>query len=173
MGFRPWQKMLVFWAVFMLMYGVYRFLPVFPLSLICAINESNYQHYKAGFFAWIIASLIEYVVMRRRLVGREQFAYSRLAAATFLPWFIFVVWYTVPALYGRWSQVAFEILYANIVTLIVGLFVAVFEQAFAQACLTRGLKAVIVILALLALLEYQIFTVRLPWADVFVEPNWR
>lgn len=173
MGLRPWQKMLLFWAVFMVMYGVYRLLPVFPLSLICAINESNYQHYKAGFFAWIIASLIEYLIARRRLADRGQFAYSRLAAATFLPWFIFVVWYIAPALYGRWTQVAFEILYANVVTLIVGLCAALFERALAQARLSRGLKAVIIALALLSLIEYQIFTVRLPWADVFLEPNWR
>lgn len=168
-----YRKGLVFYAVFIVMYGVYRFWPVLPLNLICGVNESNFQHYKAGFFAYLIASLIEYAFRRRAIQDRARFGFSRLAAATFLPWFIFVLWYIAPAVYGRWPHVALEILYANVVTIIAGLFVAVLERELEQITFSRQFRAVLLTLFIVSLGLYLIFTFKLPWADVFVEPQWR
>jgi len=173
MGWGNYRKGIVFYAVFMVMYLVYRFVPIFPLNLICGITESNFQHYKAGFFAYLIASLIEFGFKRRTIRNRESFCFSRLTATTFLPWFIFILWYIAPAVYGKWPQVTLEIIYANVIIIITGMFVATFERGLEQIAYARQLKAVILILFLVSIGLYLIFTFRLPWADVFVEPSWR
>ena len=173
MSWGVYRKTLAFYLVFMAMYGLYRTWPVFPLSLICGTTESVFQHFKAGFFAYLIASLIEFGFERRNIQNRESFLFSRLTATTFLPWFIFILWYIAPALYGKWPHVALEIIYANVVTIITGVFVATLERGLEQIAYTRQLEAVILILFLASIGLYLIFTWKLPWADVFVEPNWR
>lgn len=35
-------KALAFWGVFLALYGLYKFIPVYPLSLICGVCESNF-----------------------------------------------------------------------------------------------------------------------------------
>lgn len=173
MGWRAWLKGAVFWLVFLAGYGAYRFFPLFPLSLVCGTTESNFQHYKAGFFAWLFASAMEYAFARPPAAGRARFVYSRMTAAIFLPWFIFLLWYIAPAVYGPWPHVALEITWANLVTAAVGLCTAVFERGLAQITFGRGLRTVLLVLFVVSIGLYVIFTFRLPWADVFVEPQWR
>jgi len=166
-------KALAFWVVFLALYGIYRFFPVFPFCLICGITESNFQHYKAGFFSYLIVNLVEYAWNRKWITDRESFLYSRMAATVFLPWIIFLLWYIAPALVGRWPNNTYEIVYANLITLLVGVFTVILESGLAVIPYTRLLKLVLVTLFLVSILLYVVFTFRLPWADVFLEPDWR
>lgn len=175
---RPYQvnvlwKALAFWGVFLALYFLYRFFPVFPFSLICGITESNFQHYKAGFFSYLIVSLVEYAWYRKRITDRESFLYSRMAATVFLPWIIFLLWYIAPALIGRWPNNTYEIVYANLVTFLVGIFTVILESSLEKIPYPRSLKLVLVVLFLVSVLLYVVFTFCLPWADVFIEPDWR
>jgi hypothetical protein len=71
-------------------------------------------------------------------------------------------------------SIPLEILYANIITLTVGCCGAIFEQGISRITFSRELKTVILLLTIASLLLYMIFTfVKLPWADVFIEPDWR
>lgn len=47
------------------------------------------------------------------------------------------------------------------------------ERGLEDIRYTMPLKAVIVVLFVASILLYIVFTFRLPWADVFVEPDWR
>jgi len=61
-----------------------------------------------------------------------------------------------------------------IITLIVGFFGAIFEQGLSRISYPRELRTIILILTFASLLLYMVFTfVKLPWADVFIEPDWR
>lgn len=166
-------KPLAFYGVFMTMYAANKFFPVFPLSLICGITESNFQHYKAGFFAYLIVNLVEYGWNRRRIADRERFLFSRLEATIFLPWIIFLLWYIAPALIGRWPNNNYEIVYANLITIIVGVFTVILEAGKESIPYNKSMKSALVTLFLASILLYIVFTFRLPWADVFVEPDWR
>jgi hypothetical protein len=64
--------------------------------------NNRLQTAKAAVFANLFASLIEFDFRRHDIQNRESFWFSRLAATTFLPWFMFIPWYVVPAIYGRW-----------------------------------------------------------------------
>jgi hypothetical protein len=172
-GFKPLIKMVLFWAIFMLLYFAYRFFPVFPLSLICSVTESNFQHYKSTFFAFLILNGIEYFIYRRQIVDWKGYSLSRLAATTFAPWVVFLLWYVSPAVHGRLPTIPVEIVYANLITLMVGYFVAILEEGLVQINYSKNLTFVVLILFVVSILLYVSFTFRLPWADVFVEPDWR
>jgi type IV secretory pathway TrbL component len=114
---------------------------------------------------------VEFGLCRRRVRDRDSYLFSRLSAVAILPWFIFVLWYIAPAFYGEWPSLAQEVIYANVITALVGLCVAVFEQGLEQIAYSKPLKAVVLTLFLVSLCLYLIFTFKLPWADVFVEPK--
>jgi hypothetical protein len=174
--FQPnlYKKTLAYWAVFMVLYFAYKFVPNAFLAVFCGIAESNFQHFKATFFSWVILSVIEYVIYRRKIGDLETYFYSRMGTATLLPWFMFVLWYLAPAFYGQMPNIPLEIIYANIITVIVGVFGVIFERGLAQIRYFKELKIVLWTLFLASIALYMIFTfVKLPWADVFVEPDWR
>lgn len=164
----------LYWLTFLLLYFLYKFIPLTPFKIICGICESNFQHYKVSFFSWIIVSLGEYLWMSRKIQDRRVFLYSRLATATILPWFVFILWYLGVALFGRLPSIPLEIAYANVITIIVGIFANIFEQGISRITYPRELKTIILILFLASLVVYIVFTFgELPWADVFIEPNWK
>ena len=167
-------KGLIFYGIFMSLYFAYKYIPWPPLKIICGITESNFQHYKAVYFSWIILSFCEYAYVRKKLNGIASFVYSRMATATILPWFVFLLWYIGPAIYGKMPKITLEILYANIITIITGIFGSIFEQGLFKIDYSRELKVIILILFAVSLMHYMVFTfIGLPWADVFVEPDYR
>lgn len=168
-------KVLLVYAIFMALYVVYRFFPSFPLSVIAAVNESNFQHYKATFFSFVLAGGIEYLTLRKRTAFSNQtFWYPRLLAAVFSPWLVFLFWYIAPAvLGGPFPQTWQEIVYANVVTLITFGAVVHFEKSFGQISFSKPLAGLTVALALTSVFLFMTFTFsHLPWADVFIEPEW-
>ena len=173
-GFKPAQKLAILYVVFMILYGAYRAFPVFPLSIISGITESNFQHYKAAFFTFIIVDLIEFLVFRKRIGSRSAFWYGRLLTAVFTPWAIFLLWYVAPAVYGKFPNVALEIIYANLMTILALVSMLIVENSFLRMPFDREMKIVVWALLLISILLYMIFTFsHLPWADVFTEPQWK
>jgi hypothetical protein len=171
--FRPWVKGLLFWITFLLLYILRKLAPVIPITLFAGINESNFQHYKGTFFAYLIISLIEYLVYRKNITNKSSFWYARLVTALFAPWMVFLVWYLAPALYGPMPNMGLEILYGNLATLAVGMLAVVFERGFEQINYGKLLRTVIWILVVVSILIFTILTYNLPWADVFTEPDWK
>lgn len=171
---RWYIKAWFYWAIFLLLYFLYKFFPSAPLKIICGICESNFQHYKASFFAWIILSLGEFLWVHRRIQDRRVFLYSRLATATMLPWFVFILWYLGVAIFGRLPSIPLEIAYANMITIIAGVFATIFEKGISRISYNWELKTIILVLFFSSLVLYMVFTFgELPWADVFVEPAWK
>ncbi len=167
-------KALGFWAVFMVLYFAYKYFPNRIFAIFCGTRESNFQHYKAAFYSWIFLNIIEYAAQHKQIADSEIYLYSRMGAATLLPWIIFILWYIVPAFYGKLPSVPLEVVYANVITIAAGVFGAILERGLMQIQYFTELKAVFWILFLLSISQYAIFTfVKLPWADVFVEPDWK
>lgn len=129
-------------------------------------------HYKATFFAYLIISLVEYWIFRKKVTERAPYWYARLTAAIFAPWLVFLTWYAMAALVGR-LPIGLEILYGNLATLLVGILATVFERGFEQISYGKPLRSVIWTLFVLSILVYILLTFRLPWADVFTEPDWQ
>ena len=169
-------KLVGFWVGFLVLHYAYEFFPILPFKLFSGIDESFFQHAKVAFFAYLAVNLVEYLVRRRRPVQEggiesvEGFAFSRLFSNTILPWFVFFAWFAAAAFYGRLPTVFLEILYSNIALLLAGICVLVMENSMEGMAYSRGFKAVILVLLVLSVSYYVIFTFRLPWADFFADP---
>lgn len=174
-GFRIGLKVFLFWFIFLILYGAYKVFPVFPLSIICGINESNFQHYKTTFFTLLILNGVEFLVYRRQITDLAAFWYVRLLVGTFAPWMVFLLWYLSPAIYGdKMPSIPLEIIYSNIMTVIAGFYAVTFEKHFGQANFSPSLKFITISLLCISILLYMVFTFsHLPWADVFIEADWR
>lgn len=172
-GFRPWVKGLLFWVTFLVLYVLRKAAPVIPVTLIAGVDESNFQHYKATFYAYLIISLIEYLVFRKKVTNKTSFWYARLIAALFAPWMVFLTWYLMAALYGQLPNIGLEILYGNMATLAVGMLAATFERGFELIPFSKSLQAVTWALVAFSIIIFTLLTFKLPWADVFTEPDWK
>jgi len=166
-------KTLSFWGVFMILYFLYKYFPNGVFAIFCGITESCFQHFKAGFFSYLFVNLVEYLMNRRRIADHDKYIYARITATTLLPWIIFLLWYIAPAVHGRWPNNTYEIIYANIITILVGIFTVILENGFETAVYKRSQKTVLLILFFVSIMMYIVFTYQLPWTDVFVEPDWR
>jgi hypothetical protein len=166
-------KTLAFWGVFMLLYFVYKYFPSPVLALIAGTTESCFQHFKAGFFSYLIVNLIAYAIRYRQITNRDSFIYARLLTTIFLPWIIFLLWYIAPAVVGPLPNNTYEIIYANLIIILVGVCTVTLESSLETATYQKPQKAVLISLFFVSILLYIAFTYQLPWADVFVEPDWR
>jgi hypothetical protein len=112
--------------------------------------------------------------MKREIQDRQAFIYSRMATATILPWFVFILWYLGIAVFGRMPTIPVEILYANIITIGVGIVATIFEKGLYRLTYPGELKTILLLLFFASLLLFIVFTFgELPWADVFIEPDWK
>ncbi|HDD61775.1 MAG: hypothetical protein DRI65_13285 [Chloroflexota bacterium] len=168
---RHYLKLLGFWAGFLILHYAYDFLPILPIKLVSGINESFFQHIKIVFFAYLIVNLVEFLAQRKDLENRENFILTRLFITTILPWIVFIIWFIAPAYYGPISNVAIEILYANIALLLSGFCALVIEQTMDGVPYRNLSKVVIIALFFISMSLYIIFTFKLPWADVFTDPT--
>jgi len=67
----------------------------------CGINESIFQHLKMGFWAYFLASGIEFALKRKNRF-QSNFWYSRLFSSTLVPWFIFLLFLGLFFSFGTW-----------------------------------------------------------------------
>ncbi|MGC9358479.1 MAG: hypothetical protein ACP5GX_11450, partial [Anaerolineae bacterium] len=100
----------------------------------------------------------------------SNFFHSRLFATLLVPWLVFIVWYAAPAYYGPWPTVFLEILYSNIAVIVVGLCALVVERELTSLTFSRPFRWANVALFVVLVTQFTIFTYRLPWIDVFIDP---
>jgi hypothetical protein len=171
---RSWQtlviKSLAFWIGFLILHFAHSWLPVEPVRWISGTDESFYQHQKIAFFVYLAVNLAECGILWRQSTDRTALMWSRLFTVVLMPWVIFLLWYTSAAYYGRFESLASEVIFANMITLIAPACCMVVERQLERASPSLAFKVLTTILLLIALSEFVIFTYRLPWADVFVEP---
>jgi hypothetical protein len=166
-------KTILYWALFLCLQYSYEWMPVFPLNLVSVTSESLFQHQKIAFYAYLLANLVEIVFYWKKLDNQESYVYARLFSTVFIPWTVFLLWYLAAAVYGRLPNIPLEILYANLVVILTALAAIQVERALERISYSKSLKFVIVFLFLTSILLYFAFSYRLPWADVFTEPDWR
>lgn len=170
-GKRGWIKIVGFWAAFLLLHYAYDWAPILPFQLVSGVSESVFQHMKIGFYAYLLVAVTEYLVGRKRLpVSVDASAFSRLLATILVPWFMFILWFMAPAYYGELPTTLLEVLYANLIMVLLGFCTVAVEQGLETTRYSPTLKGVIVALFLISVSLYTIFTFRLPWCDLFADP---
>jgi hypothetical protein len=163
-------KMIAFQLVFLILHYSYQWFPNVLTRLFSATDESVYQHMKVAFFAYIPIILGEYGLRRKSLPSPSAFDYARVFSLVILPLVMMVYFLFSPAFFVKIESIPLEIVFANLALLATSGSVFLIEDHFERAAPGRALKIILIILFLLTLSEFLIFTGRLPWFDIFANP---
>ncbi len=135
------------------------------------VDESIFQHLKMAFWSYIIASLIEYSYTKKKFKSLKSFFVPRLFSAIIVPWIIVIIWYIVPATYGRFHNVSLELFWALIVTILSGISGVIIERSIQGREHTISFIIMVIIFAIISSFLYIRFTYSLPWIDLFQNPE--
>ena len=142
------------------------------LKPFCGTNESVFQHLKMAFWAYVLLSLVEFVMLKKREDTKiKNFVHSRMLSAVLLPWIILLIWYLLPGVFGRVESLFVEVLWAVLVTYMSGLFVAQIEKEVEKVQFQTATKVVLITVTAISAFLFVLFTYRLPWIDLFVNPG--
>ncbi len=141
------------------------------LTPFCGIDESIFQHLKMAFWAYLLTNLIEFFIVKQKTKNTSSFWYPRFLSAVFVPWIIFLIWYLMPAIFGRLQSNLIEVFWAISVTYISGIFGVSIERSIEQTKISKTFRIVIISLLIISAFLYIKFTYTLPWVDMFVNPE--
>lgn len=157
-----WWKLIAVWIGFLLLHFSYETFPTPLFRLFGEANETTFFHMKMLFVAYVVISLVELVFRYKKLASISTFIYSRALIAVAYPWLTITMWFTFEAIGIRPPIIPWELIYANIWTLL-GIYLALrMEEVFEGITLRPALKAMIILLFLTALLSYAAFTFNTP-----------
>jgi hypothetical protein len=161
-----------FGLIFLFFFAIFHFLyTLFPSPItrvLGGVDESIFQHMKMGVLAFIVVSVLEMIILKKRITNYAQFSFSRLLACTILPWVIFVLWYSVPTLLGHpLSPLAIELSYSLVITFIVGVVCIKLAWDFEQIHFSMFSKVLIIIMFVILIYLLVSFSLITPIENFF------
>ncbi len=142
------------------------------LKPFCGINESVFQHLKIAFWGYVVLTGIEYFLLSGSAISNiSSFIFSRLLSAIMIPWIVGLIWYLLPALYGRAGRLWLDLVWGTFSTYLSGFFVIQIERDIERVQFELSTEIIIVILCIISAFLFTLFTYRLPWIDLFVDPK--
>jgi hypothetical protein len=157
----------VFLIIFSGLHFLFDWLPLPVVAVFAGTNESFLQHAKIGFWAYSLTSAGECLLFRHRFTNLAGAIYARLLAIVLLPWIMFVLWYSGPALLGSLPSSAFELVYSIVITYGSAVALVFFERSWGRLTFSSSVRLLIILLFLLCILELSVFSFHLPQEDFF------
>lgn len=168
---RVYIKALLYLGIFSILHFGYDLTHWSFLVPLCGIDESVFQHLKMAFWAYLFTSIIEYFLSRERSGKRESFWYTRLLSTVIVPWFIVLIWYIVPALFGKFEFLVIDLIWAIFSTFLSAILAITVERSIEDIKAALSFKLVIIFLFIVSAFLYVWFTYQPPWIDMFVNPE--
>jgi hypothetical protein len=139
----------------------------------CGVNESLFQHLKMAFWAYLLlTTFVEYPLVRKKMEKEPlNFWYSRLLSTIILPWFIIIIWYLQPALFGKTTLLLADLIWAIGVTYFSALVIGALERDTEKIEFSPLTKYILLLLLLISGFLFIWFTYRPPWIDLFINPE--
>jgi hypothetical protein len=157
-----WWKFIAVWIGFLLLHFSHETFPGPFFRLFGEANETTFFHMKMLFFSYLIISLVELAVRWKKLESRQTFFYSRSLIAVAYPWLTITMWFTAEAVGSKLPIIPWELIYANILTLL-GIYLALrMEEVFEGVTLRPAFKGMILLVLITALLSYAAFSFNPP-----------
>lgn len=164
-------KVFLFLFIFSILHFGYDVTHLAFLKPFCGINESVFQHLKMVFWAYLITNVVEYFFVKKRLEKKESFWYSRLFITVQLPWFVVLIWYLIPSIFGRVKSTMVDVSWAIVSSYISALFGVLIERNIERVRLNLAFKVVTAILLSVSAFFYIWYTYHLPYIDLFIDPE--
>jgi hypothetical protein len=163
-----WWKFIAIWVCFLLLHFSHGWFPNIFLRVITEANETVFFHMKMLFVAYVLVSLVEFLINRSAIGSVSSFFASRGLAAVAYPWLAITFWFLAWAVGVTFSRVG-ELLYANVTTLL-GVYLALrMEEILDTIELRPALKWTVLLLFLAAVISYVSFSLHPP-LEFFTTP---
>jgi len=163
-------KLLLIQSIFLILHYLYDWFPNSLTTFFSGINESVYQHMKIGFFTYILYGIFEFLITKKSIQTLSSHVYSRLFSTTYFPLVMMPIYLLGPLLFGHTENMLLEIIFANIALLGTSFSTLVLEDHIEKSKLEPSFRVVIIALFLISLVQFVVFTYRLPWFDIFAIP---
>jgi hypothetical protein len=155
-------KLFAVWAGFLLLHFSYKTFPGMVFRILAEDHEATFFHMKMLFLSYVVISLVELFVRRKRVRSVATFVYSRGLIAVLFPWATITMWFTAESLGIKLPVIPWELIYANVFT-VIGIYLALrLEETFEAIEFRPALKAMILILFATAVLSYAAFSLNVP-----------
>lgn len=164
-----WWKLVSVWTLFLALHFSYETFPNVLFKIVGEEGETTFFHMKMLFFAYVFVSVGELVARRTTLASPSTFVYSRALIAVAYPWLTITLWFAAEALGLSMTNLAAELIYANIATVLGIYFALRLEEPLDVVELRRSARAMIAVLFACALLTYISFSFTVPM-PFFVTP---
>jgi|YNPMSStandDraft_2_1061718.scaffolds.fasta_scaffold00046_25 hypothetical protein len=161
-------KLIIFLLSFSILHFAYDFLGGNILKIFSGTDESVFSHLKIAFWAYFVTSLIDFLYCKNKKLDFS--IYSSLLINSILLWFIVIIWYIVPALYGKVHKDLYEIIWAFFVLILAGIFSLSIEKDISRINYNILSKISIFIFLFLSIFFYTYFSFSKPWIDFFQIP---
>jgi hypothetical protein len=141
------------------------------LKPFCGINESVFQHLKMAFWGYTLLTGAEFLILKKKGHKIKNFFYSRMLSTIIIPWIMILTWYLLPAIYGRAGSLILDLTWAVLITYLCALFVIQIEKETEKIQFNIWTKVIISILYIISVFLFILFTYKLPWIDLFINPE--
>lgn len=169
--FPLYLKVILFQLIFLLLHYLYDWFPNNLVAIFSGTDESVYQHLKIGFFSYILLTGIEYLFIKKSISSITQFIIARLFTNVYITWVMTVCFLISPLIFVKIHSIPGEIIFANVALLLTSFFSFTAERHVEKSKPDRWMIGVSIFLFLLVLVQFIVFTNRLPWFDLFAIPE--
>ncbi|MBY9008359.1 MAG: hypothetical protein KGD74_00675 [Candidatus Lokiarchaeota archaeon] len=163
-------RSLLFLAIFIGLHYAYKFFPIVIFQIFSGIYESVFQHMKIGFYAYIILTVIEFFIFKKKITNNTKFLFSRAFSMILYPYLIFLFFLFTRVVYPWQMHFVIEIISAQITVYISVLFLGFIEVDIMKLEFGKRLKVLLLILLVLLIIEFTAFSFYLPWHDILANP---
>jgi len=125
---------------------------------------------KTGFYTYIILTVIEFFIFKKKITNNTQFLFSRVFSMVLYPFLIFLFFLFTRVVYPWQMHFVVEIISAQIVVYISVLFLGFLEVDIAKLEFGKRLRVLLLILIVLLIIEFTAFSFYLPWHDILANP---
>ena len=163
-----WIKILSIWALYVFLHFTYKVAPCDFTKLFGCPVETIFHHMKMAFLSYSVVSIIEYFIIKQKEL--TSFLSSRMISAILFSYFSFVIWFIVPAVFGPIEVAWGEVLYSNVILVLI-LSATIYIETFVEKVkFDRRITGIIMVLYVIILIVFVISTFQTPHMDVF-EPH--
>ncbi|MHA2287471.1 MAG: DUF6512 family protein [Promethearchaeota archaeon] len=163
-------RSLIFLGIFILLHYTYDFFPNIVFQIFSGIDESVFQHMKIGFYSYVILTLLEFAIFRKKITNNSKYLFSRIFSMVLYPWIMFILFFFTRVIYPLQMHFVVEIISAQITVYITALILGFIEIDIIKIDFGNRLKVILLILIVLLIVEFTAFTFYLPWHDVLMDP---
>ncbi len=163
-------KIVLYQFVFLILHYLYDWMPNAITRFFSGTNESVFQHMKIGFYSYFVVALIEFLIRKKAISNMRNFWIFRSFTASLYPFFLFLFFFVGPLVFVKFHTDLGEIIFANLGLICSSLVAISIERQVEKNSPSKAFSVLTLVLAVLWIAQFTVFTNRLPWTDVFANP---